>query len=234
MKVTILRSVLRSSKLFAFLCLFVQVCHHTHLVAQSKPYIVYRPILWNEERERLSLEYMLQRHGISADTARIVPRIIVVHYTANMSVNATIKTFHPVHLAGRKELRSASSLNVSAQYVVGRTGVIYQLLPEDYFARHTIGLNHCAIGIENIGTDTNPLTEAQLKANTRLIAYLKTRYNIDYVIGHHEYQKFQGTLFWKETNPTYITHKRDPGDEFIRALRKNLGLKEELVIENML
>lgn len=200
------------------------------LSAQTKPTIIQKPIQWDTDRERLSLEYLLKRHGIHTDTAIIEPRIVVVHYTENMSVNATFKTFDPVFLPGRRDLQTASVLNVSAQFVIGRDGRIYQLLGENQFARHTIGLNYCAIGIENIGTARNPLTEKQLKANAKLIAYLRKKYPIEYVIGHHEYQAFNKTLWWKETNPTYMTKKRDPGDKFIHALRKELGLPIKLKV----
>lgn len=200
------------------------------LSAQTKPIIISRPIQWDKDRERLSLEYLLKRHGIHTDTALIEPRVVVVHYTENMSVNATFKTFNPVILPGRRDLQAASSLNVSSQFIVGRDGSIYQLLAENQFARHTIGLNYCAIGIENIGTPKRPLTHEQLEANTKLIAYLSAKYPIEYVIGHHEYQLFDKTLWWKETNPTYLTKKRDPGDQFMHALRENLGLPKELKI----
>ena len=51
-------------------------------------------------------------------------------------------------------------------------------------ARHVIGLNHCAIGIENVGgTIDTPLTKKQLKANIKLVNYLKQQYpKIDYSI----------------------------------------------------
>lgn len=200
------------------------------LSGQTKPTVIKRPIHWDADRERLSLEYLLGRHGILTDTALIEPRIVVVHYTENMSVERTIKTFNPVFLPGREDLQTASSLNVSAQFVIGRDGRIYQLLQENQFARHTIGLNYCAIGIENIGTPKNPLTEKQLQANTKLIKYLRKKYAIEYVIGHHEYQAFKKTMWWKESNPTYITQKRDPGDKFMHALRKALGLPVTLKI----
>lgn len=203
------------------------------IYGQTKPYIIHRPIEWTAERERLSLEYLLKRHGLSIDSARIDPRIVVVHYTANMSVTATLKTFKPTLLPGRKDLQGASQLNVSSQYVVGRDGQIYQLMPDNYFARHTIGLNYCAIGIENIGSAKYPLTKAQLQANTKLISYLRDKYNIDYVIGHHEYEKFKGTMWWKETNPTYLTKKQDPGTTFMQNLRSNLGLPKKLNIVSL-
>ena len=68
----------------------------------------------------------------------------------------------------------------------------------------------------------NPYPKAQLDANEKLIRYLKRKYAIEYVIGHHEYQRFQKTELWKETDPNYRTVKSDPGDAFMNRLRKNL------------
>ena len=55
-----------------------------------------------------------------------------------------------------------------------------------------------------------------------LVRYLERKYEIDYVIGHHEYQNFQSTDLWKEADPDYRTVKTDPGDAFMNKLRKNL------------
>ncbi|MFD1771769.1 N-acetylmuramoyl-L-alanine amidase [Sphingobacterium suaedae] len=198
--------------------------------AQERPEIVQRPVTWNAKREQLSLEYLKSRHGIKRPSVEIVPKIVVVHWTDVLSVHKTFRTFDPVELPGRPNLQKASSLNVSAQFVIGRDGTIFQLLPETTFARHTIGLNYCAIGIENIGSARYPLTDAQLLANTALVKYLMAKYPIEYVIGHHEYQTFKGTKWWKETDPDYITQKSDPGDVFMHQLRLNLGLTGSLVL----
>ncbi|MGJ1321780.1 peptidoglycan recognition protein family protein [Sphingobacterium faecium] len=191
------------------------------LCAQT-PVIIQKPILWNAEREHLSLDYLKNRHGIVQQRAVIKPTMVVVHWTANNSVQATFNTFNPVLLPGRPELTKASPLNVSSQYVIDRDGTIYQFLPDTVFARHTIGLNYCAIGIENIGGDKYPLTEKQLLANEALIRQLKSKYPINFVIGHHEYKTFRNTKYWKETNSNYITSKSDPGDDFMIKLRRRL------------
>jgi len=202
--------------------LFVHCLFATVLFAQS-PKIVQKPITWNQERIQLSLDYLKNRHGLNQSAPTIQPKMVVVHWTANNSVKATFNTFNPVKLPGRPELTKASTLNVSSQYVIDRDGTIYQFLPDTIFARHTIGLNYCAIGIENIGSRQNPLTDAQLKANEELIGYLSKKYPIEYVIGHHEYQRFKKTSWWKETDPKYITGKDDPGDKFMQRLRKHLA-----------
>ncbi|PZX53486.1 N-acetylmuramoyl-L-alanine amidase [Algoriphagus ratkowskyi] len=185
--------------------------------------IIDKPITWNQEREDLSLDYLKERHGLVQKTASIDPKIVVVHWTAIDNIELTFDVFNPPTLEGRADLTGASNLNVSSQFLIDRDGTIFRLLPDTTFARHTIGLNYLAIGIENIGSDDMPLTKNQLKANEELIRYLERKYAIDYVIGHHEYQNFQSTDLWKEANPDYRTVKTDPGDSFMKKLRKNLS-----------
>lgn len=193
------------------------------LVFSQTPVIIQKPINWNAEREQLSVEYLQNRHGIAQEKAIIKPTMVVVHWTENSSVQATFNIFNPILLPGRPDLLKASALNVSSQYVIDRDGTIYQFLPDTVFARHTIGLNYCAIGIENIGGHKYPLTDAQLIANEKLIRQLKSKYQIDFVIGHHEYKAFRNTKYWKETDPNYITSKSDPGDVFMLKLRERLA-----------
>lgn len=184
--------------------------------------IIDKPITWNQEREDLSLQYLKDRHGLDQKTASIDPKMVVVHWTAIDNIESTFDVFNPPTLGGRADLTSASNLNVSSQFLIDRDGTIFRLLPDTTFARHTIGLNYLAIGVENIGSDKDPLNKAQLEANEKLIRYLQKKYAIDYVIGHHEYQNFQGTDLWKENDPDYRTVKTDPGDSFMNKLRKNL------------
>lgn len=188
-----------------------------------------KPVVFDEERERLSLEYMKVRHGITQDSAIITPKIIVLHWTAIPTLEKSFDAMNPSLLPGaRKGIASASSLNVSAQFLVDRDGVIFRQLPETTFARHVIGLNYCAIGVENVGGANAPLTKKQLDANEALIRYLKSKYDIEYVIGHHEYKSFIGHPLWKETDPNYLTTKSDPGDEFMEKIRtriKDLNIK---------
>jgi N-acetyl-anhydromuramyl-L-alanine amidase AmpD len=185
--------------------------------------IIDKPITWNQEREDLSLQYLKDRHGLIQKTASIDPKMVVVHWTAVDNIEFTFDVFNSPTLGGRADLTSASNLNVSSQFLIDRDGTIFRLLPDTTFARHTIGLNYLAIGVENIGSEKDPLNKAQLKANENLIRYLSKKYAIDYVIGHHEYQNFQGTDLWKEENPDYRTVKIDPGDSFMNKLRKNLS-----------
>lgn len=189
----------------------------------------HKPIIFDSLRSRLSLEYLKNRYGIIQNTPSIKPVIIVLHWTAIPSLEKTFDAFNRATLPdARKGIQFAGRLNVSSQYLVDRDGTIFQLMPDTLFARHVIGLNYCAIGVENVGSEKEPLTRAQLKANVQLIRYLKTKYPIKYVIGHYEYKQFIGTPLWKETDPDYLTEKTDPGISFMKKVRekiKDLHLK---------
>ena len=188
-----------------------------------------KPIVFDAERKQLSLDYMEKRYGLKKDTAFIEPKIIVIHWTAIPTLEQSFQTMNPVMLPGSREnIGSASRLNVSAQFLIDRDGTIFRLLPDNAFARHVIGLNHSAIGIENVGGSNSPLTRAQLKANEALVRYLTGRYKIEFLIGHYEYKAFEGTPLWLEKDPNYRTEKIDPGPAFMKKIRKNvkdLGLK---------
>lgn len=192
--------------------------------------IIQKPIIFDDKREALSIQYLKQRHGINQNNAVITPKMVVVHWTVVPTLEKTFDVFNPAQLpSSRAKISSASSLNVSAHFLVDRDGTIYQLLPTNTFARHTIGLNYTAIGIENIADgDTLPLTTEQISANIRLIEHLSNKHNIEYVIGHHEYKQFIGHELWKETDPGYLTEKTDPGDHNMKIIREGLevlGLK---------
>ena len=204
-----------STSVFLFLSniLFSQESHEIKIIEKR--------ILYNTEREKLSIQYLKERHGIIKQTPSITPKFIVLHYTAGGSVSSNFNYFNNVRIENSRELnKSQSLLNVSSHYLIDSDGTIYHLVDDTLFARHTIGLNYCAIGIENIGSDTKPLTKEQVVANANLIRHLCKKYKIEFVIGHSEYTLFRKSDYWKETNPTYITYKNDPGDSFLAAVRK--------------
>ena len=94
-------------------------------------------------------------------------------------------------------------------------------MPPTQFARHTIGLNYCAIGIENIGGSKQPnrsTGRSQCKADP--LPYQK--YAIQYLIGHSEYGAFRNSSLWKEKNPNYFTEKYDPGAGFMQKVRTKI------------
>jgi len=190
----------------------------------TRPTLVQRPIEWDHERMELSRAYLESRYGLQQEDARIQPRMVVLHWTAIPTLEGSFQAFLPTRLpAARGDISSAGALNVSAHYLVDRDGTIYQLMPDTLMARHTIGLNHCAIGIENVGgTPETPLTPEQLKADAWLVRNLASRYPIRYLIGHYEYTAFVGHPLWLEQDSAYRTEKTDPGQEFMKKIRRSL------------
>lgn len=191
------------------------------------------PIDFGPQRIALSRAYIKAHYGLHVSDIRIEPRMIVIHWTATKTLEEAYARLKPERLLGdRSDIAASGALNVSAHFLIDRDGTIYRLMDERTMARHVIGLNYHAIGIENVGGEGNrqeDLTPEQLEANARLIGYLKSRYEgIEYLIGHHEYRQWRNSPLWLEKDPNYITYKRDPGDAFMRDLRSktvHLGLK---------
>lgn len=192
--------------------------------------IVERSIVFDEERAELTRQYLIQRYRLSGETIEIKPHMVVLHHTVIPTLEKTFEAFNPPKLPNwRSEIGSASGLNVSSQFVVDRDGTVYKLMPENYMARHVIGLNHCSIGVENVGgTDDLPLTRRQLRSNIKLVKYLARKYEIEYLIGHFEYTNFEGHPLWLEVDEGYRTKKNDPSEDFMSKVRhatKNLNFK---------
>jgi len=114
------------------------------------------------------------------------PNYVMIHHTAQNSLDQTIKTFHN------------EQAEVSSHYVISRDGEVVQMV-NDYFRAHHAGagkwgndtdLNSSSIGIEldNNGT-TDPWPQEQINALLALLDYLKTTYNIPQknFIGHMDY-----------------------------------------------
>ncbi len=204
-----------------FIFLFFSTICLTASAQQIK--IIEKPIIFDATRTQLSIDYLKRRHNLVQKTPTITPVMIVLHWTASKTMMGTYNAFNKSILpSSRKAIMGASSLNVSSHYLVDRDGTIYQLLPDTTFARHVIGLNYCAIGIENVGSDNYPLTKAQLLANEKLIRYLTNKYKIQYLIGHYEHTWFKNTSLWRETNPYYHSDKIDPGKKFMQSIREGL------------
>ncbi len=192
--------------------------------------IIDKPVSFDDERKKLTIEYRRAHQDPDADSIEITPKVIVLHYTAGGSFEGTWRYFDPTRLEdGRKQLKKAGEVNVVAHFVVDRDGTIYRLIPENWMGRHTIGLNHISIGVENVGDGKKyPLTRAQVAANARLVRYLARKYSITHLIGHHEAYRMEGHDYWLELDPGYRNRKSDPGKAFmakVRARVKDLGLK---------
>ena len=186
--------------------------------------IVDWPLTPSPEREQHMLAYRRLHNDPDAVDLRIEPQMIVLHYTGGSSAKATHRYFNRPRIEeDRAKLAAAGVANVSAHFLVDRDGTIYRLLPETTMARHCVGLNHIAIGVENVGDgDAYPLTDAQVEANAWLTRDLVARFGITHLIGHFESPAFDGTPWFVELDPGYRNRKPDPGVEFMRRVRERL------------
>jgi len=212
MKIIICLTYFFSTLGFAFSCNDPQVIHQ-------------KPIVFDKERIALTQDYQATHYGIHSKSIDIEPKMIVLHWTCIDSLKTTFRIFNPSVLPQNSPRRSElpGDLNVSSHYLVDRDGSIYQLMPDNWMARHVIGLNHNAIGIENIGgvDSKNDLTKAQVRANAFLVCYLKKKYpEITDVIGHNDYLNYKKTPLWLEKDPNYQTDKTDPGPTFLASVKK--------------
>ena len=182
----------------------------------SSPNIVEKFLPWSENREILTREYAELHYGMSITT--IEPQAVVLHWTAGDTWQSAYYTFYD-------DTRNDGTVNVSSQFLVDRDGTIYQLMPDNKLARHAIGYNWCAIGIENVGgvNSVENLTYEQLKANIELIRYLRNKYPaIKYIFGHYQQVIARESGLYIEHVQGYSSSKSDPGSTFMKAIRDNL------------
>ena len=223
------KNMLRYLKKYIFITILIIsipiIIQGCYLVTKLK--VENMPIDFNDTRVELTKEYIKKHYNLSVDTIEIVPKIIVIHWTGLNSLRKSFKRFKPEKLPNdRGDISNASALNVSAHYLIDRDGTIYQLMPENLMARHTIGLNFNSIGIENVGGESGVanLTDAQLNSNIKLIKKLQNKYStIEHIIGHYEYRNFENSPLWLEVDESYRTKKSDPSIEFMNKLRSALN-----------
>lgn len=183
--------------------------------------IIQKPIVFDKTRIELTRDYQREHYGIDSDSIEIEPKMIVVHWMSVATLEQSLRSFDSPTLKYRPDLPGL--LNVSAHYLVDRDGKIFQLMPDNWMARHVIGLNHYAIGIENVGgvNDNPDLTEEQAQSNAYLVCYLQKKYpKIAYVIGHMDFLDFKNTALWLEKDPNYQAVKHDPGVAFMDRIKQ--------------
>jgi N-acetyl-anhydromuramyl-L-alanine amidase AmpD len=182
------------------------------------------PIL-SEKRLELTRRYCKDHYGLESAELK-EPRILVIHSTDIKTLKGSFAAFAPDTLSpSRKELSGHGDVNVGVHFLIDRNGDVYSLLPLNVIGRHAIGLNHVAIGIENVGFP-DQLTPEQLAADLALVEDLiKIAPSLTYLIGHYEYtdKSLPHFALFKDLDTKYRpTVKSDPGRKFMSALRKKL------------
>jgi N-acetyl-anhydromuramyl-L-alanine amidase AmpD len=153
-----------------------------------KPPIAEDHISYGAHRKAQMAAYSNRHYG-EREYRLTDPKVIVLHFTATDSYSAVWSTFD----SNSPDL--GETPGVCSQYVIEQDGTIDELVPPRIRCRHTIGLNHVAIGIEMVQSTGSGAHWAdqqilgrrhQIGAALRLVRWLQARYDIptDEVIGH--------------------------------------------------
>lgn len=153
--------------------------------AVAPPRVVASPIPFGSARRAQMRAYARRHYGIDDHRLRR-PRVIVQHYTASDSFSSAWNTF----AANAPDVEFGETPGVCTHFVIDLDGTIHRLVPTSLMCRHTVGLNHVAIGIEHVGTSDARVmgNRRQLAASLRLTRMLQGRHRIAArdVIGHAE------------------------------------------------
>lgn len=193
----------------------------------SRPLDIHPHPVLTPLRQELNRQYL--KHHAGLDTHKLTdPQMIVIHDTETATLAQAFAYFDHDRLDGqRPDIVSGGEVNVGIHYIIDTDGTIWSLFPEDEAARHTIGFNHTALGIEMIAPGPRHLTMAQLEACTALVADMVRRNpSVKYLVGHFEYMnsKLPHFALRRELDPAYgPTFKTDPGPVFMEALRSRLN-----------
>lgn len=102
-------------------------------------------------------------------------------------------------------IKEYTDYGVSAHYLIDRKGTIYRLVEDKNIAYHAgvskmpdnrKNVNDFSIGIEMMNTETGQFTNAQYTAVNTLIASLKKKYPIKFVVGHNDIAPGRKTDPW--------------------------------------
>jgi N-acetylmuramoyl-L-alanine amidase len=155
------------------------------IAAPEPPPIVQRLVPYGEARKADMAAYSRRHYGL--DTWRLRdPQAIVLHFTVNDSLRATYDAFAP----NRPDPELREKPGVCAHLGVGRDGTVWQFARLSFMCRHTVGLNHTALGVEAVGFSAREIraNRRQYRTTLRLLQWLRCREGlaVSRVIGHNE------------------------------------------------
>jgi beta-N-acetylhexosaminidase len=161
---------------------------HGQRAGAPRPVTTWSPIPFGPVRKAQTTAYVRRHYSsfIRHPSWRLRhPHVIVIHYT-DASYRSTFNTF--ADDVPDSELHELPA--TSAHFVIDRFGHIHQLVSLHVIARHTVGLNWTAIGIEHVGfSDAQVLGDRrQMRSSLHLVHWLACHYHIKIrnVIGHNE------------------------------------------------
>ena len=197
------------------------------LMAGDRPVVIDRRYQKKPDAAYCRAMRVYSRRHYAIDRCRLSkPRLIILHCAYAPTVTSVVNTFRGSTVEQSRGLARGGRVNVGAHFIVDRRGRIYSCVPVSHAARHAVGLNYTAVGIENVARRNAGLTPAQVRANIRLVLYLRRRLpSLRYLLGHHEYNDPDRAhyRFVRCRDQSYRQWpKTDPGPAFMRAVRAGL------------
>jgi N-acetylmuramoyl-L-alanine amidase len=164
---------------------------------KNEPFIIIDSIAYRYKNQLLNLkdtisktDTKLLQSGIVSEWIGTVnfnlrkPNFVIIHHTAQDSVQQTIKTF------------TLKKTKVSAHYVIARDGKVIHMLNDYLRAWHAgnsswgkdTDINSSSIGIELDNNGNEPFSDIQINSLLALLTKLKKDYNIptQNIIGHSD------------------------------------------------
>jgi N-acetyl-anhydromuramyl-L-alanine amidase AmpD len=188
-----------------------------------KPPIAEDHISYGAHRKAQMAAYSNRHYG-EREYRLTDPKVIVLHFTATDSYSAVWSTFD----SNSPDL--GETPGVCSQYVIEQDGTIDELVPPRIRCRHTIGLNHVAIGVEMVQEAPNGSHAAdlailhrrpQVRSAMHLVAFLHQKFGIPLreVIGHamaNDDRHFRDLEGW-------VNDHTDWEAQDVRAFRRRLA-----------
>lgn len=238
MKYKISWPIALSITIILFISIFSYLNIKSHGLLQSTKKIelkeiVKTPINYNAERKILTAIYRkehtgdcdFEKQGLDK-CIKIIPRLIIMHMTANESLEKSLLLYYSPFLKKNKNIlkNDGGNLNLSVHFLIDKDGTIYNLMPETYMSRSALGINHLSIAISNVGFSP---TNKQVKSSVRLIKYLLKKYKtIKGLLAHTELKELQ------ESETSFFIEKKQKnfetkycGLEITRLIREKLSFK---------
>ncbi|MDQ3878125.1 MAG: N-acetylmuramoyl-L-alanine amidase [Actinomycetota bacterium] len=198
---------------------FITLAAMTALIAPASPTVHAAPrytrrpsirrdrIPYGHKRKHEMAAYSKRHYGHARWRLKHV-RVIVLHFTGGNSYSSAWNTF------ASNSPNHGELPGTCAHFIVGKDGVIHQLVPTSIRCRQAIGLNYVAIGIETVQptgegphwADSQILhRRPQIRSALRLVKFLRSKYRVRMknIIGH---AMANGSPYFKDLEGWRNTH----------------------------
>lgn len=166
-------------------------------------------VISNQKKENTEIN---DKQTEAKNTAKIVEKFVSWGFEKSTSrkidtivVHSTYNTLSDDPYSSKGVLEQFKTYGVAAHYLIDRKGTIYKLVDEKNIAYHAgeskmpdgrTGVNAFSLGVEMMNTEDGKFTSEQYSALNDLIAIIKNKYAIKYILGHDDIAPGRKTDPW--------------------------------------